>query len=81
MGKKSGSGSGMNIPDHISKCLETNFLGNNFLMRIRDGKNSNPGWKKSGSWINIPAPQHLWHMYGVMPTTFSVAAVANSNLM
>jgi hypothetical protein len=25
MGKKSRSGSGMNIPDHISESLETNF--------------------------------------------------------
>ncbi len=25
MGKKSGSGSGMNNPDHISECLETIF--------------------------------------------------------
>jgi hypothetical protein len=27
MGKKSRSGSGMNIPDHISDNLKTNFLG------------------------------------------------------
>jgi hypothetical protein len=27
MGKKSGSGSGMKNPDHISKFLETIFLG------------------------------------------------------
>ncbi len=26
MGKKSGSGSGMNNPDHISESLENNFL-------------------------------------------------------
>jgi hypothetical protein len=26
MGKKSGSGSGMENPDHISECLETIFL-------------------------------------------------------
>jgi hypothetical protein len=60
MGKKSGSGSGMNKPDHISKSLETIFwvkiltffcgsgiqdLGS----RIWDGKNSDPGWKKFGS--------------------------------
>jgi hypothetical protein len=59
MGKKSGSGSGMNNnSDHISESLETVFLGLkylNFLMRIRypiwDGKNSDPGWKKFGSWI------------------------------
>ncbi len=41
-----GSGSGMNNPDHISESLETIFLGLkylNSLMRIRDGKNSDPG--------------------------------------
>jgi hypothetical protein len=27
MGKKSGSGSGMNSPNHVSKSLETIFLG------------------------------------------------------
>jgi hypothetical protein len=46
MGKKSGSGSGMNNPDHISECLETIFFGLKYLnsfMRIRDGKNSDPG--------------------------------------
>ncbi len=49
MGKKSGSGSGMNNPDHISESLETIFLGLkylNSLMRIRD-----TGWKKIGSGI------------------------------
>jgi hypothetical protein len=55
MGKKSGSGSGMNNPDHISESLETNFwvkilkffaadLGwRNFIYGIRNGKNSDPG--------------------------------------
>ncbi len=46
MGKKSGSGSGMNKPNHISESLEIIFLGLkylNSLMRIRDGKNSDPG--------------------------------------
>jgi hypothetical protein len=66
MGKKSGSGSGMNNPDHISESLETIF-GLKYLnfMRIRD-----PGWKTlgsgirdrknldPGSGINIPDPQH-----------------------
>jgi hypothetical protein len=50
MGKKSGSGSGMNNPDDISESLETIFW---VLMGIRD-----PGWKKFGSGINIPDPQH-----------------------
>jgi hypothetical protein len=27
-------------------------------MRIRDGKNSDPEWKKAGSGINIPDPQN-----------------------
>ncbi len=44
MGKKSGSGSGMYNPDHISECIETvlelKYL--NSLMRIRVGKNSDP---------------------------------------
>jgi hypothetical protein len=44
MGKKSGFGSGMYNPDHISECLET-ILGLkylNSLMRIRVGKKSDP---------------------------------------
>jgi hypothetical protein len=56
MGKRSGSGSGMNNPDHISKSLETilwvNFLRsgirNEKKIWIRDGKNSDPG-KHPGS--------------------------------
>jgi hypothetical protein len=53
MVKKSGSGSGMNNPDHISESLETLFLGYKFFnadsgsrmekVRIGDGKNSDPG--------------------------------------
>jgi hypothetical protein len=45
MGKKSGSG--MNNPDHISESFETIFVVGlkylNYLMRIRDGKKSDPG--------------------------------------
>jgi hypothetical protein len=55
MGKKTGSGSGRN-PEHIFESLENQFFGlkySNYLMRIRD-----PGWKKFGSGINIPDPQH-----------------------
>jgi hypothetical protein len=49
--KKSGSGSGMKNPDHISECLETGLFGLKYLnseadpgsgterIRIRDGKN------------------------------------------
>jgi hypothetical protein len=55
MGKKSGSGSGMNNPDHISESLKTIFwvkilkffdvdLGSGVeKIRIRDGKKSDPG--------------------------------------
>jgi hypothetical protein len=62
MGKKSGSGSGMNIPDHISQSLEKIFwvkvlwCGSGMkkiVFGIRDGKNSDPG-----PGINIPDPQH-----------------------
>ncbi len=57
---KSGSGSGMNSLDHISDSLETIFGLKYFnpLMRIRDGKSSDPGWEKFRSGINIPDPQH-----------------------
>jgi hypothetical protein len=60
MGIKSRSGSGMNIPDHISERLETIFGGSIEILKffnadpdpgsgiflIRD-----PGWKKFGSGI------------------------------
>jgi hypothetical protein len=36
MGKKSGSGSGMNNPDHISESLET-FSGLKYLLKLFDG--------------------------------------------
>jgi hypothetical protein len=68
MGKKSGSGSGMNNKDHISESLETIFLrvkilkffdadlgSKKFRSGIRDGKNSDPG-----SRITIPDPQHCF---------------------
>jgi hypothetical protein len=64
MGKKSGSGSGMNNnPDHISGSLKNNFRvkilkffdadpGSGMKkIGIRDGKNWDPGWKKLGSGI------------------------------
>jgi hypothetical protein len=62
MGKKSRSGSGMNITDHSSESLETIFLGFkylNYLMRILYGKKSDPGWKKFGSGIKIPDPSGI----------------------
>ncbi len=65
MGKKSGSGSGMNNPDHISESLEP-FFGLKYMKffdadpgsgieknLIKDGTNSDP---RSG--INIRDPQH-----------------------
>jgi hypothetical protein len=45
MAEKSGSGSGMNKPDHISESLET-ILGFKYLCKFFD---ANPGWKKFGS--------------------------------
>jgi hypothetical protein len=73
MGKKSGSGSGIRNEQLESCFLELRnhffvlkYL--NFLIGIRDGNNSDPGyeirdlgWKKGGSGrsgINIPDPQH-----------------------
>jgi hypothetical protein len=43
MGKKSGSGSGMNNPDHISYILETVFWSKILKFSDVDGKNSVPG--------------------------------------
>jgi hypothetical protein len=55
MGKKSGFGSEMNNPNHISKSLEAIFWDKIFKFFDAD-----PGWKKHGSGINIPDPQHLF---------------------
>jgi hypothetical protein len=59
MGKKSGSRSKMNNPDHISESLETIFW---VKMRIRD-----PGWKNFGSGIrdgknSDPGYLSLYHL-------------------
>jgi hypothetical protein len=44
MGKKSGSGSGMNNPDHIFESFETIFWVKIIkFFDVRDGKNSDPG--------------------------------------
>jgi hypothetical protein len=51
MGKKSGPG--MNSPDHIFESLETIFWFKILLFFDAD-----PAWKKFGSGINIPDPQH-----------------------
>jgi hypothetical protein len=62
MGKKSGSRSGMNSPDHISESLKNTFSGLkylNSLMWIRDAgmekiRILDPCWKKVGSGIGVP---------------------------
>jgi hypothetical protein len=55
MGKKSGSASGMNNPDHISEILDTIFG-----VKTLKFFNADPGAgrKKFGSGINIPDPQN-----------------------
>jgi hypothetical protein len=62
MGKKSRSGSGMNIPDHISHSLETIFWVK--ILKFFDA-NADPDRGSGnfltlnpGSGINIPDPQH-----------------------
>jgi hypothetical protein len=55
-GWKKKSGSGMNIPDHISESLETIFRVENRI-RIRDLFYPGSGIEKFGSVINIPDPQ------------------------
>jgi len=57
-------GSGMNNPDHffaffgvkILKFFDEDPGSGMETVRIRD-----PGWKKVGSGINIPDPQHCLH--------------------
>ncbi len=49
----SGSGSGMNNLDHISESLETICW-----VKILKFLDADTGWKKFGSGINIPDPQH-----------------------
>jgi hypothetical protein len=67
MHKKSRSGSGINIPDHISESFETIFWVKKILKFFDADPNPgsgifltlDPGWKNShpGSGINIPDPQ------------------------
>jgi hypothetical protein len=52
-------GSGMNNPDHIFQSLEIIFLVF-FRVTILKFFDADPGWKKVGSGINIPDPQH-WY--------------------
>ena len=63
MGKKSRSGSGMNIPDHIPESLITNFRVK--ILKFFDAdpvsgifETQDPGWEKFGSGVNIPDPPH-----------------------
>jgi hypothetical protein len=65
LGKKSRSGSGMNMPDHISESLETIFWAKipKFFYGDPDPgyvifMTLDPGWERFGSGINIPDPQH-----------------------
>jgi hypothetical protein len=49
----------MNNPDHISESLETLFgLKLKFFDAGPEFFDAGPGWKKFGSGINIPDPQH-----------------------
>jgi hypothetical protein len=57
------SGSGMDIPDHISESFETIFGVKTLKFFDADTDPGiflilDPGRKKFGSWINIPDPQH-----------------------
>jgi hypothetical protein len=70
MSEKSRSESGMNIPDHISESIETNFWFKilQFFDAYADPGTGNifdldPGWKLFGSGINIPDPLHSFR-YG-----------------
>jgi hypothetical protein len=58
MGGKSASGSGIRDEqlDHIFQSLEIIFLV--FCVKILKFFDADPGWKKVGSGINIPDPQH-----------------------
>jgi hypothetical protein len=60
MGKKSGTGSGMNNPAHISESLETIFWD-----KILKFFGADPGWKEFGSGINIPD-----HIFVSLETNF-----------
>jgi hypothetical protein len=51
MGKISGSGSGMNNPDHISESLQKFFW-----VKILKFFNADPGWKKFESGIRDKNP-------------------------
>jgi hypothetical protein len=67
MGKKSGSGSGMNNPDHISESLETIFWDK--ILKLFDA-DPGSGIEKFGSGIHIPDSQHC--KKGPFPKTIPV---------
>jgi hypothetical protein len=56
MGKKSGSGSGMNNSDHISESLETIFWVT--ILQFFDADPGSGMRDAKNSEINIPDPQH-----------------------
>jgi hypothetical protein len=67
------SGSGMNIPDHNSESLETIFWDK--ILKFFDADpgislTPDPGWKKFGSGINIPDPQHCLKHILLVATSF-----------
>jgi hypothetical protein len=58
--KKSRSGSGMNVPDHISESLQTIFWDKKTEILLCGSRSGifligDPGWKKFESGINNPA--------------------------
>ncbi len=69
-----GTGSGMNNQDHISDSLETTIFWLKYLdslIRIRDGKNSDPGWKKFWSEIRDKNPgSAVWSLPSIKMLVF-----------
>jgi hypothetical protein len=58
MGKNSRSGSGMNIPDHISESLATTFGLKMLTFFYADPDPGSGNFFDPGSGINIPDSQH-----------------------
>jgi hypothetical protein len=54
MGQKSGSGSGMNNPDHISEELRNNFFELKYFNSLSGSGMEKIRIRDSGSGINIP---------------------------
>jgi hypothetical protein len=83
MGKKSGSGSGMNNADQISECLETIFWVKQIWVRdpgrkkfgsgIQDGKNSDPGSGQTSRIRNTASELYTFlNMYDFKLTVFFI---------